>query len=74
MSRERIVAGEGAIQYCSIDASASGLIILSHKNYSFVADSECPIVKPEKKDEEKIEEKEAPKFMFMQTDGMSFCS
>ncbi|KAK3880755.1 hypothetical protein Pcinc_014768 [Petrolisthes cinctipes] len=68
VSRERTVAGEGDIHYCSIDGSGTGLIVLAHKNYSFVGDSECPIIKPNNSDEKTNDEEELPKYIFMQTD------
>ncbi|KAK8752075.1 hypothetical protein OTU49_011938 [Cherax quadricarinatus] len=52
--RIRSVAGEGTIEYCSLDEKAEGLLILCHKKYSFVADSSQPLKIPELHAEEKI--------------------
>ncbi|KAG7158887.1 NudC domain-containing protein 1-like, partial [Homarus americanus] len=38
ISRTRTVAGKGILEYCSLDETASGLIVLCHKNYSFIED------------------------------------
>lgn len=66
ISRIRTIAGEGTLEYCSLDEMASGLLILCHKNYSFIADSLEPIKKTKLETHEKKEV--APKFTYMQND------
>nr|XP_045606302.1 nudC domain-containing protein 1-like isoform X1 [Procambarus clarkii] len=63
LTRTRTVAGEGTIEYCSLDEMAKGLLILCHKNYSFVADSSQPLTKPDLHSQEE----ESP-FTYLQND------
>ncbi|XP_068215028.1 nudC domain-containing protein 1 [Palaemon carinicauda] len=63
LSRTRTIAGEGTIEYCSVNETSTGVLLLCHKNFAFIHDSCKPIVKPPPKEESKP----SPKFTFLQT-------
>lgn len=63
MNRIRTIAGEGTVEYCSVDETTTGVLLLCHKNFSFIHDSCNPVVKPSSPKEEKL----LPKFTFLQT-------
>lgn len=65
MGRTRTIAGEGTVEYCSLDEKTTGILLLCHKHYSFVYDSKEPLVRPKLMLEEK--KKSGPKFTFLQT-------
>ncbi|XP_064101121.1 nudC domain-containing protein 1-like [Macrobrachium nipponense] len=62
LNRIRTIAGEGTVEYCSVDEKTSGVLLLCHKNFSFIHDSCTPVAKTSPK-----EEKLLPKFSFLQT-------
>ena len=67
VSRSRVVAGRGEMEYCAVDSEGSGLLLLCHSNYIFVGDSVQPITKPDPTPEKPNENQ--PIFTFQQTDG-----
>ncbi|XP_076060975.1 nudC domain-containing protein 1 isoform X2 [Oratosquilla oratoria] len=75
VTRERRLAGRGALEYCAFDQMAKHIILISPRNYYFVYDSVCPVVKTEPKASKAEEaEKKPPRFVFSQMDDdISVC-
>ncbi|CAL4065743.1 unnamed protein product, partial [Meganyctiphanes norvegica] len=53
-NRERILCGEGALEYLSLNEAATGILMLAHNNYSFIYDSQVKLIKPDTPIEKKL--------------------